>query len=57
MNTPEVQHDKFEELDLPKILAALQKARTAKSVGRVTIDFAENGGIVAIFREMKEKLK
>ena len=57
MNTPEVQHDKFEELDLPKILAALQKARMAKSAGRVTIDFADNGGVIAIFREMKEKLK
>jgi len=57
MNSPELQHDKFEELDLPKILAALQKARMAKSAGRVTIDFADNGGVISIFREMKEKLK
>lgn len=53
---PQVE-DKFELLDLPKILAALHKARTAKAAGRVTVDFSDNGGVLAIFREMKEKIK
>ena len=56
MNLPE-KHDKFDFQDLPLILAALHKARTAKAAGRVTVDFADNGGVIAVFREMKEKLK
>lgn len=49
--------DKFEESDLPMILAALQKARTAKAAGRVIVEFAPNGGVLGIFREAKEKIK
>jgi len=49
--------DKFESVDLPLILAALQKARTARAAGRVTVDFADNGGVLGVFREFKEKIK
>ena len=51
------QSDKFEEVDLPKILAALHKARTARANGRVIVEFAENGGVISVFRELKEKVK
>ena len=57
MNLPETKSDKFEESDLPMILAALQKARLAKAAGRVIVEFATNGGVLAVFREMKEKIK
>lgn len=57
MNLPDKQSDKFEEVDLPKIHAALQKARTAKAAGRVIVEFASNGGVIAVFREFKEQLK
>ena len=56
MNLPEKQ-DKFDSVDLPLILAALHKARTAKAAGRVTVDFADNGGVLSVFRESKEKIK
>lgn len=49
--------DKFEHSDLPLIYAALQKARSAKASGCVIVHFAENGGVVAIMRELKEKVK
>lgn len=58
MNGPtEKPADKFEELDLPMILAALQRARTSKAAGRVIVEFAPNGGVLGIFRESKEKIK
>ena len=47
------QSDKFEEVDLPKILAALHKARTARANGRVIVEFAEIGGVISVFREFK----
>ena len=48
---------KFEIEDLPKILAALKNAHEAKQSGKVVIDFAENGGVLAITLEMKRKFK
>lgn len=48
---------KFEEKDLPLILAAIKKARDAKASGRITIDIADNGGVISIFRELKERMK
>lgn len=49
--------DKFEEQDLPKILAALQTAKTSKQNARVIIDFTENGGVIGIQLESKRKFK
>lgn len=56
MNTPE-KPNKFEEVDLPKILAALHKAREAKCPGRVVVEFASTGGVLAIKRHLEENLK
>lgn len=53
----EKQEDKFEQVDLPKILAALHKARAAKLSGRVTVDFADNGGVLTIQLELKQRFK
>ena len=51
------QTTKFESDDLPLILSALQRARTANAAGSVTIHFAENGGVVGIMQETKKKIK
>jgi len=48
---------RFESEDLPKILAALKNAHEAKSLGKVIIEFAENGGVLGITLEMKRKFK
>lgn len=48
---------KFEEEDLPKILAALQRARDFKSPGRVTVEFSGDGGVIAIVVEPKIRVK
>lgn len=48
---------KFEREELPRILAALKNAHDAKMKSRVTIDFAENGGVVAVGLEMKKSFK
>ena len=49
--------DKFEEIDLPMILAALHKARAARAAGQVVVEFAATGGVIAIKRKMEENLK
>lgn len=56
MNVPE-KDSKFEIEDLPKIHAALQKAREARVPSRVIVDVADTGGILAIMLEMKKKFK
>lgn len=50
-------YDKFEEMDLPKILAALETAKNSKQNSRVIIDFTENGGVIGIQLESKRKFK
>ncbi len=57
MNLPDKQNDKFISDDLPKIHAALEKARTAKAAGRVIVEFSDNGGVLGIKREFTEKIK
>lgn len=57
MISPQEKETRFESEDLPKILAALQKARLAKAAGRVTVEFSETGGVIGISREAKEKIK
>lgn len=53
----EEKRDKFQEEDLPRILAALQNARTAKAAGSVRVEFGDNGGVIAIMQEIKRKYK
>jgi hypothetical protein len=48
---------KFEQEDLPKIHAALSTARQAKASAKVTIDIADNGGVIAVHLETKRKFK
>lgn len=48
---------KFEREDLPKILAALHKAKHASAPGTVTVSFAADGGVISVTRELKEKIK
>jgi len=61
VNTPMTElappGDKFMAEDLPRIHAALERARTVKAASRVTIDVAENGGIISILLETKKKFK
>ena len=53
----EEKQDKFETVDLPLILLALKKAKEEKSPGVVTVHFSDNGGVISITRESKEKIK
>ena len=39
---------KFQNDDLPKILAALKNAHDAKQKAEVKVSFADNGGVVGI---------
>ena len=48
---------KFEEVDLPKVLAALHCARELKQTARVIIEFTPDGGVNAIQMESKRKFK
>jgi hypothetical protein len=48
---------KFEEEDLPKILAACHNAHHGKQAATVTIKFADNGGVVGIVLETKKSFK
>ena len=48
---------KFEEQDLPKILAALHTAHEGKQLARVIIDFAADGGVLSVQLESKRKFK
>jgi predicted peroxiredoxin len=57
MATAVVPIDKFDSEDLTKILAALHRAKAAKAQGSVTVHFDQHGGVVAVLREMKEKIK
>jgi hypothetical protein len=51
------ESNKFETVDFPKIIEAIQIARTARQFSRVTIEIAENGGVVGIQVESKKKIK
>ena len=53
---PEPQ-SKFEAEDLPKILAALKNAHESNQKATVTVQFADNGGVVDISLETKKKFK
>lgn len=58
MNPPGQQgEEKFVAEDLPKIHAALQTARTSKAAAKVTIDIAENGGVIAVRVDTTRKFK
>jgi hypothetical protein len=48
---------KFENDDLPKILAALETARTAGAKGSVTVQFDQNGGVLSVVHETKKSFK
>lgn len=48
---------KFGEQDLPKILAALETARTAGVRGSVTIQFDDKGGVLSVIHETKKTFK
>ena len=49
--------EKFEKEDLPKILAALKNAHDSKQKASVTVNFADNGGVVDILLEIKKRFK
>ena len=40
----EIKPDKFEETDIPLILATLKRAHEGKKFARVTVDFSKDGG-------------
>jgi hypothetical protein len=49
--------EKFEEEDVPLILATLKSAHDGKKYARVTIDFDKNGGVVSVQVDTKDKVK
>ena len=53
----EIKPDKFEETDIPLILATLKRAHEGKKFARVTVDFSKDGGVVSVELDTKEKAK
>lgn len=49
--------EKFIQEDLPKIHAALDRARAGKVPAKVTVEVSEGGGIISILLESKKKFK
>jgi len=49
--------EKFQNLDLPLILAALHRAREAKKYSEVVVKISKDGGCVEISTTSKENLK
>ena len=49
--------NKFENDDLPRILAALHAARESKCASTVKIEFAQNGGVIDVTADFKRKFK
>lgn len=49
--------DKFEEQDLPKILAALHTAKEAKMACEVTVKFTHQGGVIDILYKSEKRFK
>lgn len=48
---------KFEQDDLPKILAALKTAKDAGLDGVVTVAFSSDGGVKTVMYENKKRFK
>jgi hypothetical protein len=58
MNSPGQQSAlKVPELDLHKILATLEKARTCGAASSVTVHFTPNGGVISITQQSEWKIK
>lgn len=48
---------KFDESDLPTILAALHTARESKCPATVRVEFGKNGGVIAVMSEIRRQFK
>lgn len=48
---------KVPELDLQKILATMERARTCGAASSVTVHFTPNGGVIAITQHSEWKIK
>lgn len=48
---------KFQDEDLPLILAALQKAQSSKMYAEVLIKFSRDGGCLEVKTQYSEKVK
>ena len=55
-NTPS-KADKFMDVDMPKILNAIQDGHKRGEPCAVIVQFAENGGVIAVNLEAKKKYK
>ncbi len=51
------ERNKFEDEDIPLILATLKRAHDGKKFARVTVDFSKDGGVVSVQLETKDKVK
>jgi len=57
MEKPDQKASKFETEDMPKIIIAIQKARTAKTSNTLVLEFADNGGLISALHTFKERVK
>jgi hypothetical protein len=48
---------KFEQVDVPLILAALHKARNSRMYAEVTIKISHEGGCLGVETQYREKIK
>lgn len=55
--TASAADEKFEKDDLPKIHAAIERARQGGTPAKVIVDVSETGGIISILLESKKKFK
>jgi hypothetical protein len=46
-------NEKFENEDIPLILATLKRAHEVKKYARVTVDFNKDGGVVSVQLDIK----
>ena len=51
------ERNKFEDEDIPLILATLKRAHEGKKFARLTVDFNKDGGVVSVQLETKDKVK
>jgi hypothetical protein len=51
------ERNKFEQEDVPVILATLKRAHDGKKYARMIVDFNKDGGVVSVQLETKEKIK
>jgi hypothetical protein len=57
VSNSESRPDKFETEDAPKIWRALKEGHERKETCSVTVQFADNGGVISVMLKAEKKFK